>query len=47
MAWWAVVVAGIVVVLPFVLMVAFNAGDRADSRGRRIDRTWRVRRQEI
>jgi hypothetical protein len=42
-----VLVALAIVLLPFLLMVGFNAGDRADSRGRRVDRTWRVRKQEI
>jgi hypothetical protein len=32
-----------VAALPFVLMVAFHGADAADSRGRRTDRTWRVR----
>lgn len=41
------VTAAVVVALPFVLMVVFNGGDRADSRGRRSNHTWRVRRQEI
>lgn len=43
---WMIVAAAVVVVLPLVLMVAFNGTNRADSRGRRINRTWRVRRQE-
>ena len=42
-----IVAAGVIVVLPFVLMVAFNAGNRADSRGRRVDHTWRSRKQQI
>ena len=41
-----IVVALVIVVLPFVLMVVFNAGNRADSRGRRVNHSWRVRRQE-
>ena len=36
---WAMV-AVVVVALPFVLMFAFNGADRADSRGRRINRRW-------
>jgi ABC-type uncharacterized transport system YnjBCD permease subunit len=44
---WMIVAAGVIVVLPFVLMVLFNAGNRADSRGRRVDHTWRARKQEI
>jgi hypothetical protein len=43
---WMLVAAAAIVVLPFVLMVVFNAGDRADSRGRRVNHNWRVRRQE-
>lgn len=31
-----------IVVLPLVLMVAFNRGDLADSRGRRLSHRWRV-----
>lgn len=38
-----VVVAAVVVALPFVLMLAFNGRDRADSRGVRVDAGWRVR----
>ncbi len=38
--WAMVVVAVVVVALPFVLMFAFNGEDRADSRGRRISRRW-------
>jgi hypothetical protein len=34
------VVAAGILVLPFVLMVAFNAGDRADARGRRTNVNW-------
>ena len=34
-------IAAIVVVLPFVLMLAFNGTDQADARGRRISRRWR------
>jgi hypothetical protein len=47
MEWWMLVVAVLVVALPYLLMVAFNAGNRADSRGRRIDHAWRTRRQQI
>ncbi|CAN5305493.1 hypothetical protein BH20ACT9_BH20ACT9_22370 [soil metagenome] len=36
---WAV--AGGCAALPFVLMRVFNGRDRADGRGRRIDRGWR------
>jgi hypothetical protein len=35
-----VAVTVVVLLLPFVLMVAFNGDDRADSRGRRISRRW-------
>ncbi|MGH8907953.1 MAG: hypothetical protein ACRD0K_15915 [Egibacteraceae bacterium] len=35
---WAIGIA--VAVLPIILMAAFNAGDQADSRGRRINRRW-------
>ncbi|HVM21361.1 MAG TPA: hypothetical protein VM307_15485 [Egibacteraceae bacterium] len=38
------ILAAIVVVLPLVLLLAFNRGDVADSRGRRISRRWRSRR---
>ncbi len=41
--WAMVVIAAVVVVLPFVLMVAFNGRDEADSSGRRISRRWRVK----
>lgn len=34
------VLAAAVVVLPLVLMVAFNKADEADARGRRISRRW-------
>jgi hypothetical protein len=34
------VVGVVVFVLPFVLMVAFNGENRADSRGRRLNRRW-------
>lgn len=37
---WMLVVAAVVVLLPFVLMVAFNGGDRMDARGRRTNRRW-------
>jgi hypothetical protein len=40
---WTLWLVGLgVAVLPLVLMVAFNGADRADSRGRRTNRTWRV-----
>ncbi len=38
-----VIIAAVVVLLPVVLMVAFNGTDEADSRGRRISRRWRAR----
>ena len=41
--WAMVVITAVVVLLPVVLMVAFNRTDEADSRGRRISRRWRVR----
>lgn len=37
---WALTVA--IVALPFVLMLAFNREDLADSRGRRLSHRWRV-----
>ena len=37
------VITAVVVLLPLVLMLAFNRTDEADSRGRRISRRWRVR----
>ena len=40
------VAAAVVLALPFVLMAAFNGGDRADSRGRRVNHGWYVRRQK-
>lgn len=43
MAGWMVVIAVVVVALPFVLMFAFNGANEADSRGRRISRRWRAR----
>jgi hypothetical protein len=33
-----------IVALPFLLMIAFNRRELADSRGRRMDHRWRVRR---
>jgi len=39
-----VVIAAVVVALPFVLAVALNGRDRTDSRGRRVNRSWWVRR---
>lgn len=40
---WTMWVVGLAVAaLPVVLMLAFNGRDRADSRGRRTDRTWRA-----
>lgn len=41
--WLMVLITAVVVLLPLVLMVAFNRTDQADSRGRRISRRWRVR----
>ena len=35
-----IVLAAAVVVLPFVLMLAFNGLSQADARGRRISRRW-------
>lgn len=37
------ILAAIVVLLPVVLMVAFNGRNEADSRGRRISRAWRTK----
>lgn len=37
------ILATIIVLLPVVLMFAFNRTDEADSRGRRVSRRWRVR----
>jgi uncharacterized membrane protein len=37
------VITAIVLVLPFVLMYAFNGRDRTDARGRRLDASWRAR----
>lgn len=34
------VLSAIVVLLPVVLMIAFNKSDEADARGRRISRRW-------
>lgn len=39
--WTMVIIAAVVVLLPVVLMFAFNGTDEADSRGRRISRRWR------
>ncbi len=41
------VLAAVIVLLPFALMIAFNGRDRADARGRRLDSSWRARRQQI
>ena len=38
-----VVLTAIVVLLPVVLMFAFNGRNEADSRGRRISRSWRTK----
>lgn len=40
------VIAAFVVALPFILATGLNGPDRTDSRGRRIDRAWRVGRSE-
>ena len=37
-----VIVAAVVVLLPLVLMFAFNGTNQADSRGRRLSRRWRA-----
>jgi hypothetical protein len=37
---WYLVLAAIIVVLPIVLMIAFNHGDRTDARGRRTNTAW-------
>jgi hypothetical protein len=37
------IITAVVVLLPVVLMFAFNRTDEADSRGRRISRRWRAR----
>lgn len=37
-----IVLGAAIVGLPFVLMFAFNGRNRADSRGRRVDRRWRT-----
>jgi hypothetical protein len=37
------ITAVVVALLPFALMIAFNHGDVADSRGRRVARRWRAR----
>ena len=38
--WVMAVIAAVVVLLPVVLMIAFNRDNVADSRGRRVFRTW-------
>jgi len=38
--WLMWTIAVVVIVLPFILMIAFNGMDEADSRGRRISRKW-------
>ena len=35
------IIAAAVILLPVVLMLAFNGTNEADSRGRRISRRWR------
>jgi hypothetical protein len=47
MSTWMVVLAAVIVLLPFILMVAFNGKDRTDARGRRLNAGWRVQRQKI
>lgn len=37
-----IVISAAVVLLPFVLMFGLNGRNEADSRGRRLDRTWRT-----
>jgi hypothetical protein len=44
MSTWMVVLAAAIVLLPFVLMVAFNRRNRSDARGRRLNTGWRVTR---
>lgn len=39
-----IVIAVLIVVLPFVLQRLLVGRDRSDSRGRRVDHTWYVRR---
>ena len=42
MSGWAMaIIAAVVILLPVVLMLAFNGTNEADSRGRRISRRWR------
>ena len=40
-----VVIAAVVLALPFVLMLLFNRRERADSRGRRTTTAWYVQRR--
>ena len=42
--WVMWLVAAVVLLLPVALMIIFNGGDVADSRGRRISNRWRRRR---
>lgn len=37
-----ILIAAAVVALPFALMFGMNGRNEADSRGRRLDRTWRT-----
>ena len=37
------ILAAVIIALPLVLMLAFNGRNEADSRGRRISRTWRAK----
>ena len=39
---WMIGIGAVVVLLPVVLMFAFNRTDEADSRGRRVSRRWRA-----
>jgi hypothetical protein len=41
---WMLVTAALIVALPFVLLFAFNRGNTADSRGRRVSARWRRQR---
>lgn len=40
---WLIVLIAVVlgVLVPYGLMLAFHGGDRADARGRRVNRAWR------
>jgi hypothetical protein len=43
--WVMALVTVVVLLLPLALMVIFHGSDVADSRGRRINRRWFVRRR--